>query len=93
MEWIFAGSFGALMTIWSIVFLVRKLVRLRPLIAPFLKQLELLDGVSLQAPELAKRASALGDDPVLHVARRIELQRKARSQRRERSRRLRSRVF
>lgn len=81
------------MLVWSMIFLVSKLLRLKPLIAPFQQQLELLAKASKEAPELAKLASALGDDPVVHVSRRMELQRKARRQRRERGRRLRSRVF
>jgi hypothetical protein len=93
MEWLFAGIFALLVFIWSIAFLVRKLLRLRPLVAPFQQQIKLLAEASQQAPELAKLASALEDEPAVHVARRLELQRKARRQRRERSRRLRSRVF
>lgn len=93
MEWLFAGLFALLMFIWSIIFLIRKLLRLKPLIAPFQQQLELLAKAREQAPELAKLASALGDDPAIHLSRRMELQRKARRQRRERGRRLSFRVF
>jgi hypothetical protein len=93
MEWLFAGIFALLMLIWSVVFLLGKLLKLRPLVAPFAKQLELLAKASNQAPELAKLASALGDDPAVHLARRLELQRKARKLKRERSRRLSSRSF
>jgi hypothetical protein len=93
MEWLFAGLFALLAFTWSIVFLVRKLLRLRPLLAPFHKQLNLLAKASEQAPELIKRVSALEDDPAIHVTRRLQLQAQARKQRRERSRRLRSRVF
>jgi hypothetical protein len=93
MEWLVAGVFALVMFIWSIGFLVKKLLRLRPLIAPIQKQLELLTKAIEMAPELTKLASAIGDDPVIHVARRLELQRKARRLKRERSRRLRSRVF
>jgi hypothetical protein len=63
------------------------------LVGPFQQQLELLVKAIDQAPELTKLASALGDDPVIHVARRLELQRKARKLKRERSRRLRARGF
>jgi hypothetical protein len=93
MEWLFAGIFALVMLIWSIAFLFRKLLRLRPLVAPFQQQLELLAKASEQAPELAKLASAIEDDPAWHVARRLDLQRKVRKQRRERGRRLRFRVF
>jgi hypothetical protein len=93
MEWLFAGLFALLMFIWSVAFLVTKLLRLRPLVAPFQQQLELLEQARNQAPEIVKLASALSDDPVLHVARRLELKRKTRKQRREQGRRLRSRVF
>jgi hypothetical protein len=93
MEWLFAGLFALFMFIWSIAFLVRKLVRLRPLVAPFQQQLELLAKAGERVPELAKLVSALDDDPAVHISRRLELQRQARKQRRERSRRLSSRVF
>ena len=93
MEWLFAGTFALLMLIWSVVFLVLKMLRLRPLVAPFVTQLEHLAKAKAQAPELVKAASALGDDPVIHQARRLELQRKARRLKRERSRRLSSRSF
>jgi hypothetical protein len=93
MEWFVAGLTGFLVLIWSAVFLARKLLKLRPLVGPFQQQLELLVKAKDQAPELTKLASALGDDPVIHVARRLELQRKARKLKRERSRRLRSRGF
>jgi hypothetical protein len=89
MEWLFAGIFALLVLIWSVIFLIGKLLKLRPLVAPFAKQLELLAEASNQSPELAKLASALGDDPAIHVARRLELQRKAMKLKRERSRRLR----
>lgn len=81
------------MFVWSVAYLVRKLLRLRPLVAPFQQQVELLARASEQAPEIAKLASAIEDDPAWHVARRLELQRKVRKQRRERGRRLRSRVL
>ena len=93
MEWFVAGLIGFLVLIWSAVFLARKLLKLRPLVGPFQQQLELLVKAKNQAPELTKLASALGDDPVIHVARRLELQRKARKLKRDRSRRLRSRGF
>ena len=93
MEWLFAGTFALVMFVWSVAYLVRKLLRLRPLVAPFQQQVELLARASEQAPEIAKLASAIEDDPAWHVARRLELQRKVRKQRRERGRRLRSRVF
>jgi hypothetical protein len=93
MEWLFAGTFALVMFAWSVAFLVRKLLRLRPLVAPFQQQLELLAKASQQAPEISKPASAIEDDPAWHVARRLELQRKVRKQRRERGRRLRSRVL
>jgi hypothetical protein len=93
MEWLLAGIFALLMLTWSIAYLARKLLRLRPLVLPFTKQLELLAEAKQQAPDIAKLASALGDDPVIHVAKRLELQKKARKLKRERSRRLRSRSF
>jgi hypothetical protein len=93
MEWLVAGLFALSMFIWSIVFIVRKILRIRPLIAPFQAQLSLLAEASQKAPELAKLASVLGDDPVIHVARRLELQRQTRKLKRERTRRLISRVF
>jgi hypothetical protein len=93
MEWLFAGTFALVMFIWAVAFLVRKLLRLRPLVAPFQQQLELLAKASEQAPELVKLASAIEDDPAWHVARRLELQRKRRKQRREQGRRLRARVL
>jgi len=93
MEWLFAGLFALSMFIWSIVFIVRKLMRLGPLVTPFQEQLALLAKASQQAPELAKLASALGDDPAIHVGRRLELQRKARKLKRERTRRLINRVL
>lgn len=93
MEWLFAGTFALVMFVWSVAYLVRKLLRLRPLVAPFQQQVELLARASEQAPEIAKLASAIEDDPAWHVARRLELQRKVRKQRRERGRRLRSRVL
>jgi hypothetical protein len=89
MEWLFAGIFALLVLIWSVIFLIGKLLKLRPLVAPFAKQLGRLAEASSQAPELAKLASALGDGPAIHVARRLELQRKAKKLKRERSRRLR----
>ena len=93
MEWLLAGIFAFSMLIWSAAFLARKVLRLQPLVLPFVKQLELLAKAKEQAPELAKLASALGDDPVIHVAKRMELQRKARRLKRERTRRLRFRSF
>jgi hypothetical protein len=93
MEWLLAGIFALLMLTWSIAYLARKLLRLRPLVLPFTKQLELLAEAKQQAPDIAKLASALGDDPVIHVAKRLELQKMARKLKRERSRRLRSRSF
>lgn len=81
------------MFIWSIIFLITKLLRLKPLLVPFREQFQLLAKASEQAPELAKLASALGEDPAIHLRRRMELQRKARRQRRERGRRLSFRVF
>jgi len=93
MEWLVAGLFGSLVLIWSVVFLVGKLLKLRPLVGPFQQQVQLLLEAKEQAPDLAKLASALGDDPVIHVARRLELQRSARKLKRVRSRRLRSKGF
>ena len=93
MEWLFAGIFALFMMIWTIAFLARKLLRFRPLVASLQEQLERLAIAREQAPELDKLASALEDDPAFHMARRLELQRKARKQRREQGRRLRSRVF
>jgi hypothetical protein len=93
MEWLVAGLFALSMFIWSIVFIVRKILRIRPLVSPFQEQLSLLAQASQKAPELAKLASALQDDPVIHVAKRLELKRRARKLKRERTRRLISRVF
>jgi len=93
MEWLVAGLFALLMLIWSVVFLVAKLLRLRPLVGPLQEQLELLSKAKQAVPELARLASALEDDPVIHVAKRLELKRKARKLKRDRGRRLSSRRF
>jgi hypothetical protein len=93
MEWLLAGIFALLMLIWSVVFLAAKLIKLRPLVAPIQEQLDLLAKATERAPELVRPASALEDDPAIHVASRLELQRRARKLKRERSRRLSSRRF
>lgn len=92
MEWLVSGFFALSVFVGSVIYLVSKLLRLKPLVAPFQIQLKLLATASERVPELAKLASALGDDPVAHLGRRIELQRKARGERRARSRRLIARI-
>jgi hypothetical protein len=93
MEWLIAGLIAVAMPVWAGLYLFRKLLKLRPLVSPVLEQLTLLARVADQVPELARRANALGDDPVIHVARRLELKRSARKLKRERSRRLSTRGF
>jgi hypothetical protein len=93
MEWLAAGLFAVGMLIWSAFFLIRKLVRFGPVIATLEKQLSLLSEASAKTPEIAKLASSINDDPVVHVARRLELKRAAKRLKLARERRLRSRVF
>jgi len=93
MEWLIVALFGFLVLIWSVLYLFRKLLKLRPLADLFQLQLDLLLQAKQLVPELAKPASAIGDDPVIHVAWRLEHKRKARRLKRERSRRLRTRGF
>lgn len=81
------------MVVWSAIYLVRKLLRFRPVVVILASQLEALSVASAKAPEVAKLLSVINDDPVLHVARRLELQRRARRIKRQRERRLSSRVF
>jgi hypothetical protein len=93
MEWFVAGFIAVASLVWSAVFLLRKLLRLRGPILTLAEQLQKLSEASARAPELAKLASALGDDPAIHVARRLEIKRQAGALKRQRERRLRSRVF
>jgi hypothetical protein len=93
MEWLLAGGFALLMLIWSAIYLVKKLLRFRPIVLKLALQLEAISEASAKAPEVVKLMTVINDDPVLHVARRLELQRKARRLKRQRERRLSSRVF
>jgi hypothetical protein len=93
MEWFIVAAVALASLIWSAIFLVRKLLRLRGPILTLTEQLQKLSEASSKAPELAKLASALGDDPAIHVARRLELKREASARKRQRERRLRSRDF
>jgi hypothetical protein len=93
MEWILAGVFALVMLVWSLVFIIRKLVRLGPPAKKLANQLEELAAAKAKVPEIAKALSALGDDPQIHIARRQQLLREARARKRQRERRLRSRDF
>ncbi|CAB4628951.1 unannotated protein [freshwater metagenome] len=93
MEWLFAGLFALGMLIGSFVFLIRKVIKLGPLAKTWQDLVAKLADASAKAPEIERISGSLGDDPALHFARRLELKRQARKLKRERSRRLRSRVF
>lgn len=93
MEWLVAGVFALGMLIWSAFFLLKKLLRFRPIVTTLAEQLELINQANAKAPEIAKLVSALNEDPVAHVGRRLELQRAAHKRKLARERRLRSRVF
>ena len=88
-----AGVFALVMLVWSLVFIIRKLVRLGPPAKKLANQLEELAAAKAKVPEIAKALSALGDDPQIHIARRQQLLREARARKRQRERRLRSRDF
>jgi hypothetical protein len=91
MEWILAGVFALVIVVWSLVFIIRKLVRLGPPAKKLASQLEELAAANAKVPEIAKALSALGDDPQIHIARRQQLLREARARKRQRERRLRHR--
>lgn len=93
MEWLIAAGVAVIGLIWSGVFLMSKLLRLRGPIVELSKQLEELSAASARAPEIAKLASALGQDPAIHVARRLKLQQEAKKRKRQQERRLRARDF
>jgi hypothetical protein len=93
MEWLAVGLFALGMLIWSVLFLLKKLLRFRPIAIKLQEQAALIAEANAKAPDIAKLASALNEDPVVHVARRLELQRAARKRKADRERRLRSRVF
>lgn len=93
MEWLVAAGIAVLGLTWSCVFLISKLLRLREPIAQLSKQLEELSAASARTPEIAKLASALGQDPEIQVARRLELQQEAKKRKRQQERRLRARDF
>ena len=93
MEWLVAGLFALLMLIWSVIYLLRKVLRFGPSAKVLTEQLEKLAEANAKAPEVAKALSALGDDPALHVNRRQQLLREARARKRARERRLRDRDF
>jgi hypothetical protein len=93
MEWLFSGLFALVVLIWAGIFLITKFLRLRPIAEQFQEQMKLVDQARASVPELTKFANALADDPAIHVARRLEIQRETRKRKRERSRRLISRVF
>ena len=88
-----AGVFALVMLVWSLVFMIRKLVRLGPPAKKLANQFEELAAAKAKVPEIAKALSALGDDPQIHIARRQQLLREARARKRQRERRLRSRDF
>ena len=88
-----AVVFALVMLVWSLVFIIRKLVRLGPPAKKLANQLEELAAANAKVPEIAKALSALGDDPQIHIARRQQLLREARARKRQRGRRLRSRDF
>lgn len=93
MEWFIAAGIAGLGLIWSATFLISKLLRLRGPIVELSRQLEELSAASARTPEIAKLASALGQDPAIHVARRLELQQEAKKRKRQQERRLRTRDF
>ena len=93
MEWLVAGLFALLMLIWSVIYLLRKVLRFGPSAKVLTEQLEKLAEANAKAPEIAKALSALGDDPGLHANRRQQVLREARARKRARERRLRDRDF
>jgi hypothetical protein len=93
MEWIIALILGLGFLIWALVYLIQKLRRFAPVLKKLQQQVELLERAQASSPEIAKLAGALGQDPELHLARRLEIQRAARKRKRQRERRLISRVL
>ena len=93
MEWLIAAVVAAVGLIWSGIFLVLKLLRLRSPIVKLSQQLKGLSAASAKTPEIAKLASALGQDPKIHLARRLEIKRAAKERKRQQERRLRNRDF
>jgi hypothetical protein len=93
MEWIIAGITALGFIVWALAYLIRKLMKFAPALKTLQHQVELLEQAKAKAPEIAKLATALGQDPAIHVARRLELQRAARKHKRQRERRLISRVL
>lgn len=91
MEWIWATAFALLMLLWSVIYLIRKVLRFGPPAKKLANQLQALNDANSKVPEIAKALSALGDDPAVHIARRQQLLREARERKRQRERRLRSR--
>ena len=93
MEWVVVLVVAFAMPVWAAIYLVRKLLRLKP---QYLKLQELsksLSEASAKVPEIKLLVSNLEDDPVLHVAKRMELQKAKRKLKSQRERRLRSRVL
>ena len=93
MEWLFAGGFALAFLLLSAVYLFTKLLRFAKPAKTLASQLEKLSEANAQAPVIAKAVSALGEDPVLHIAKRQQFLREARARKRARERRLRDRDF
>jgi hypothetical protein len=91
MEWFWAGGLALAMFIWSGIYLIGKLLKFGPPAKKLATQLEALNAANAKLPEVAKVLSALGDDPDIHRARRLQLLKEARERKRQRERRLRAR--
>lgn len=93
MEWIIASAIALVVIVSSAVILLHKLKRLVKPLTKLSEQLLKLEEARVKIPEITKQLSALGDDPAVHVARRLALKKAQNEKKQERQRRLRSRVF
>lgn len=93
MEWIIATAVAIVIFASSALILIQKLKRFVKPLAKLSDQLSKLEEARVKLPEITKQLSALGDDPAVHVARRLALKKAENEKKQERQRRLRSRVF
>lgn len=93
MEWIIATAVAIVIFASSALILIQKLKRFVKPLTNLSDQLSKLEEARVKIPEITKQLSALGDDPAVHVARRLALKKAENEKKQERQRRLRSRVF
>ncbi len=93
MEWIIATAIAVVIFASSVLILIQKLKRFVKPLTKLSELLSKLEEARVKIPEITKQLSALGDDPAVHVARRLAFKKAENQKKQERQRRLRSRVF